>query len=76
MNQVSTFFKNQRFKSFHRKRKFGSNNFYFIDQTVPDSGDNNLLHNPIKLSELRTWITTKTFPEQQIRDEYDVNYDM
>jgi hypothetical protein len=48
-------------------------NFYSIDQTVPDSAVNNLLHNPIKLTELRTWITSKTFPEEQIRNEYDVS---
>ncbi len=49
-------------------------NFYSIDQTVPDSAGNNLLHNPIKLTELKTWITSKTFPEQRIRDEYDVSF--
>ncbi|CAF1025802.1 unnamed protein product [Adineta steineri] len=41
------------------------------NQTVPDSARSNRLQNPIKLSELKTWINSKTFPEQQIRAEYD-----
>ena len=35
--------------------------------------DNHLLKNPIKLSELRTWLISKPFPEQRIREEYEVN---
>jgi hypothetical protein len=53
------------------------NDFYYVDRTVPDSvvnnNSNHLLQNPIKLSELRTWLTLKSFPEQRIRDEYDVS---
>jgi len=30
-----------------------------------------ILQNPLKISELRTWLTTKNFPEQRIRDEYE-----
>ena len=51
-----------------------------IGRTVPDStpsnNNNNINHtlqNPIKLSELRTWLISKPFPEQRIRDEYEVN---
>ncbi|CAF5220559.1 unnamed protein product, partial [Rotaria magnacalcarata] len=45
-------------------------------RTVPDgvvNTSNNLLQNPIKLNELRTWFISKTFPEQRIRDEYEVS---
>lgn len=31
-----------------------------------------ILQNPLKISDLRTWLTTKNFPEQRIRDEYEV----
>ncbi|CAF3448455.1 unnamed protein product [Rotaria socialis] len=45
-----------------------------INRTVPDgvvNTSNNLLQNPIKLNDLRTWLIPKTFPEQRIRDEYE-----
>lgn len=48
---------------------------FSIDRTIPDGTTNvnqPLLQNPIKLSELRTWLTSKSFPEQRIRDEYEV----
>ncbi|CAF4754695.1 unnamed protein product, partial [Rotaria socialis] len=48
--------------------------FNLIDRTVPDgvvNTSNNLLQNPIKLNDLRTWLIPKTFPEQRIRDEYE-----
>ncbi|CAF3879471.1 unnamed protein product [Rotaria sp. Silwood2] len=44
------------------------------NRTVPDgviNNNNNLLQNPIKLNELRTWLISKPFPEQRIRDEYE-----
>ena len=44
----------------------------YSDQTVVDSSTKNLLHNPIKLIDLKTWISSKTFPEEQIRAEYEV----
>ena len=50
--------------------------FFCIDQTVPDGIGNNRLHNPIKLSDLKSWITLNLFPEEQLRLEYDVNFDM
>jgi hypothetical protein len=48
--------------------------FCCIDQTVPDGMGDHLLHNPIKLTELKTWMTFKTFPEEQIRAEYEVSF--
>ena len=48
--------------------------FFCVDQTVPDGTTNSLLHNPIKLTDLKTWITLKTFPEEQIRAEYEVDF--
>ncbi|CAF4921423.1 unnamed protein product, partial [Rotaria sp. Silwood1] len=45
-----------------------------INRTVTDgviNNNNNLLQNPLKLSELRTWLFSKSFPEQRIRDEYE-----
>ncbi|CAF0950892.1 unnamed protein product [Rotaria sordida] len=45
------------------------------NRTVPDgvinNNNDNLLQNSIKLNELRTWLISKTFPEQRIRDEYE-----
>lgn len=43
------------------------------DTTTVNNNNNSLLQNPIPLSELRTWIISKPFPEQRIRDEYEVN---
>lgn len=39
--------------------------------TITDSVQAKLLHNPLKLAELKTWIHSKAFPEDQIRSEYD-----
>ncbi|CAF0964408.1 unnamed protein product [Adineta steineri] len=45
------------------------------NRTVPDSpisnSNHHLLSNPIKLNELRSWLISKPFPEQRIRDEYE-----
>ena len=47
-----------------------------LDRTVSDGRANGHHHqqlqNPIKLSELRTWLTSKPFPEARIREEYEV----
>ena len=48
----------------------------YIDGRVRSSAPNidiHVLQNPIKLSELKTWLISKPFPEQCIRDEYEVN---
>ena len=69
MNQVTTT------KTHFHLFKFSFLIYLLIDETViPDNSDNTVLHNPIKLIDLRTWITSKTFPEDQIRYEYDVSF--
>jgi len=45
---------------------------FLVDLTITDSVQPKLLRNPLKLSELKNWINLKTFPEDQIRAEYDV----
>ncbi|CAF1679397.1 unnamed protein product [Adineta ricciae] len=45
-----------------------------VDNAVTNNSNhhhNQILKNPIKIQELRSWLNPKSFPEQRIRDEYE-----